>query len=400
MKEAFYERQLAEIVRNASAHFPALLLTGPRQVGKTTLLESIAEPERRYVTLDDFDARSLAQNDPGLFIQSYRPPLIIDEIQYAPELFSYIKMVIDQEKTNGLFWLTGSQKFHLMKGVSESLAGRVAILDMLGLSQSEIETRASKEPFHLRKEFKATSSLETVYERIYRGSFPRVLNHGQRDLFYRSYVQTYIQRDIQEILNISNLNSFHNFLQALAARTANLLNFSELSKELGIDNKTVKSWLSALEASGIIYLLRPYHNNLNKRLCKTPKIYFLDSGLCAYLTKWPNAETLAASSMSGAFLETYLFSEILKSYWHRGLEAPLYYYRDTEQREIDLIIEEGDTLYPVECKKTATPSKTASKNFHFIDKLGKKRGHGYVICFVKEAVLLSSEVSAIPVSAI
>lgn len=404
-----YARTLAKAVKEINHTFRVLLLTGPRQVGKTTLLELCADEDRNYVTLDDFEARQMAQNDPGLFIQTYKPPLIIDEVQYAPQLFSYIKIMVDREKKNGMYWLTGSQKFHLMKGITESLAGRVAIIDLLGLSQAELEGRADLvEPFmptpewieRARANLKRPLSLTDVYDRIWRGAFPHVNeeNGADRDRFYRSYVQTYIQRDVKDILNISDENAFHNFLVAVAARTGQMLNFSDLSRDVGISSKTAKSWLSILETSGLVYILHPYYNNLTKRLVtSTPKVYFLDTGLCTYLTKWPDAASLEAGAMSGAILETYLFAEILKSYWHNGKEPHFYYYRDKDQNEIDLVLETGDTLYPVEFKKTGTPSLTASKHFHHLGKLGKKVGHGAVICFVEKDVPLSREVTAVPV---
>lgn len=403
-----YKRTLSRIINEVSHTFPVLLLTGPRQVGKTTLLMSCAEEGRHYVTLDDLDIRQMAQQDPGLFIQTYPAPLMIDEVQYAPQLFSYIKMIVDREKKQNMFWLTGSQKFHLMKGVTESLAGRVAILDLLGLSQAELNGRADKtDPFiptrawieHARMTTKPLSLME-IYEQIWRGSFPRVNDPSgpQRELFYRSYVQTYLQRDVKDVLNISDETVFYHFLVAVAARTGQMLNYADLARDVAIDNKTVKSWLSVLETSGLIYLLKPYYRNVTKRLVKAPKLYFLDTGFCAYLTKWPDAASLEAGAMSGTILETYLFSEILKSYWHNGVEPHFYYYRDIDQKEIDLVIETGDSFYPVEFKKTATPSNTASKHFMMLEKLGKKVGHGAVICFVPEAIPLSKDVTAIPVS--
>lgn len=404
-----YNRTLSKVVKEISNNFPVLLITGPRQVGKTTLLEMCAGSDRGYVSLDDFDVRQLAQNDPGLFIQTYKPPIIIDEIQYAPQLFSYIKIVVDRAKKNGLYWLTGSQKFQLMQGITESLAGRVAITDLLGLSQAELNNHAYQSTPFLpnpvwieNNKFKANklSQLKDIYQQIWQGSFPRV-NESKgsiRDIFYRSYIQTYIQRDVKDILNISDETSFYKFLTAIAARTGQLLNYADLSRDVAIDNKTAKSWLSVLQTSGLVYLLPPYHNNINKRLVKTPKLYFLDTGLCTYLTRWPDATSLEAGAMSGAILETYLFSEILKSYWHNGQEPYFYYYRDMDQKEIDLIIESGDTLYPIEFKKTATPSLTASKDFHLLEKLGKKVGSGAVICFVEKDVALSRNVTAIPIA--
>jgi len=403
-----YQRTLQQTIHTISAGFPVLMLTGPRQVGKTTLLEMCSEGARTYVTLDDLDARSLAQRDPALFLQTWQPPVTIDEIQYAPQLFSDIKIMVDRDKRNGLFWLTGSQKFHLMRGITESLAGRVAIVDLLGLSQAELCGRAAaSRPFLPTPQWIAQAGqtaqeqpkrLKDIYRSIWLGSYPRLLEQGERsrDLFYRSYVQTYIQRDVQDVLKVSDQMAFNRFLGAVAARTGQLLNYASLARDVEVDNKTVKSWLSILEASGLVYLLQPYHRNLTKRLVKTPKLYFLDTGLAAYLTKWPDAASLEAGSMSSAILETWLFAEILKSYWHNGLEANLFFYRDTDQREVDLLLEVGDTLYPVEFKKTASPSQNVARQFTPLDKLGKTIGPGAVICFVERDIPLSQTVTAIP----
>jgi predicted AAA+ superfamily ATPase len=404
-----YQRTLARTIRAVSENFPVLLLTGPRQVGKTTLLEMCIRGKRAYVTLDDLDARHLAQNDPALFLQTWKPPVIIDEIQYAPQLFSAIKVIVDREKQNGLFWLTGSQKFHLMRGITESLAGRVAIVDLLGLSQAELLGRAaSARPFVPTPEWIArarksaaggSGRLMDIYRRIWLGSYPRLNEQGPdaRNLFFRSYIQTYIQRDVQDVLKVSDHLAFNRFLGAVAARTGQLLNYANLARDVDIDNKTAKSWLSILETSGLVFLLQPYHRNLTKRLVKTPKLYFLDTGLAAYLTKWPDAASLEAGSMSGALLETWLVAEILKGYWHNGLEAPIYFYRDTDQREVALVIETGDTLHPVEFKKTASPSIGAKRQFSVVGKLGKTMGHGAVLCFVERDVPLSPDVTAVPV---
>ncbi|MGF1548473.1 MAG: ATP-binding protein [Thiotrichales bacterium] len=409
-----YPRTLGQTIHAVSGQFPALLLTGPRQVGKTTLLEMCAQAEaagtRGYVTLDDLEARSLAQRDPVLFFQNWPPPLIIDEIQYAPQLFSVMKIMIDRDPRNGLFWMTGSQKFHLMRGITESLAGRVAILDLLGFSHAELTGRATaSRPFVPTQAWIAgarsrsgspPARLTDIYQRIWLGAYPRLIEQGSaaRAVFYRSYVQTYIQRDVQDLLRVSDQTAFNRFLTAVAARTGQLLNFANLARDVDIDNKTVKSWLSILETSGLIYLLPPYHTNLTKRLVKTPKLYFLDTGLASYLTKWPDAASLEAGSLSGAILETWLVAEILKSYWHNGHEAPLHFYRDTDQKEIDLLIGSGDTLYPVEFKKTASPSRDGVRRFATLGKLGKEIGPGAVVCFVERDVPLSRDVMAIPVS--
>jgi predicted AAA+ superfamily ATPase len=405
-----YKRTLEKTVKEISKTFPVLLITGPRQVGKTTLLEMCQEKDRGYVTLDDLDIRQIAQNDPGLFIQTYKAPLIIDEVQYAPNLFSYIKMEVDKYKKDGMYWLTGSQKFHLMKGITESLAGRVAIVDLLGFSQAEINGYSQKQiPFIPIKEwiaknhFKGSKKVMDVYNQIWLGSYPKANNYidkKTRERFYSSYIQTYINRDVKDILNVSDNTTFYNFISAVAARTGQLLNYSDIARDVGIDVKTSKSWLSVLETSGLVYLLRPYFSNLTKRLVKAPKLYFLDTGLCTYLTRWIDPESLEKGAMSGAILETYMFIEILKSYWHNGLEEHFYYYRDADQKEIDLIIETGDTIYPIEFKKTATPSISATKNFVVLEKLKKKLGHGAIICLREDHIPLSRGVDAIPVGCI
>jgi len=396
------------MVMQASKSFPVLLVTGPRQVGKTTLLEACATKDRTCITLDDFEERSLAQNDPTLFLQTHKPPLLIDEVQYAPALLSAIKIIVDKEKKPGQFWLTGSQKFDLMKGITESLAGRVAILDLLGLSQAEIEDRADTvEPFlpttawldRARQKALPAKKMMDIYQNIWLGSYPKMVLDPliSRELFYKSYVQTYIQRDVKDILKITDTQAFHRFLRAIAARTGQLLNYSDIARDVDIDHKTAKSWLSILETSGLVYLLQPYHSNVSKRLLKTPKIYFLDTGLCSYLTQWPSAASLESGAMSGAILESYVLIEILKSYWHQGQSAYFYYYRDSDQKEIDLLIEQGDTLYPIEFKKTASPGRNAYKHFPILEKLNKTLGHGAVLCLREKDIALSANVDAIPI---
>ena len=400
------DRTLAQAIRQISENFPVLMVTGPRQVGKTTLLEMCSEGPRAYVTLDDLDMRQLAQQDPALFLQTWPAPVTIDEVQYAPQLFSAIKMAVDKDPCNGHYWLTGSQKFQLMQGLTESLAGRVAIVDLLGLSQAERQGRAHQsQPFLPTSDWIAQAraaaqpqSLQSLYAQIWLGAYPRLQTQGaqSRDVFYSSYVQTYVQRDVRELLKVSDPLSFHRFLGVVAARTGQLLNYTQLANEVDIDTKTAKAWLSVLEASGLVYLLQPYHRNLTKRMIKSPKLYFLDTGLAAYLTKWSSPESLEAGSMSGAILETWAIAEILKSYWHNGKEAPLYFYRDTDQKEIDLLIESDDTIYPIEIKKTATPSTQASKAFAAAGYLGKTVGSGAVLCLTLRDVPLTAGVTAIP----
>lgn len=403
----YFPRTLEFFLKQADKQFPVLLVTGPRQVGKTTVLQHLGQTERTYVTFDDPVVAQLAREEPALFLQRFKPPLLADEIQYVPELLPYIKMQVDQSHRPGDFWLTGSQQFQLMKGVSESLAGRVGIVSLLGLSQKEQQRLAAEaEPFLptpeqlvRRAKISPTLSLQEVYQTIWRGSFPAMWTSSiNRDLFYGSYLQTYLQRDIRDLANIGDAHVFLKFLRSAAARTGQLLNLSDMARDVGVSPTTAKHWLAVLEASGIIFLLEPYHNNVTSRLVKSPKLYFLDTGLCAYLTEWSTPETLEAGAMSGAILETFIFTEILKSYWHNGKRAPLYYYRDKDKKEIDLLIVQDDIIYPLEFKKTANPNKSAIQHFAVLEKFDKQIGSGAIICLTQTMLPVSVTVNAIPVS--
>lgn len=401
----YLTRTLEKILRESSASFPAVLVTGPRQVGKSTLLEHCALESRRAVSLDHPAVRAKAKADPELFFQAYPPPLLIDEIQYAPELFPFIKIQADRAKKSGMFWMTGSQQFSMMKNVSESLAGRVAILDMLGLSQSEIAGVANAGTFLdslLDKTPRAhgkSVELRGLYQTILRGSFPALYEKPatKTGVFYSSYVKTYIERDIRSLLDISQESTFLKFLSVVAARTGQTVNYSDMSRDLGLSPNTVRSWISLLESSRLVYMLRPYYSNLTSRVVKTPKLYFTDTGLCSYLTGWTSPETLEAGAMNGAMLETYVVMEIVKSFWHRGLEAPIYFYRDKEKNEIDVVIEADGFLHPVEIKKTANPSLKDIRHFKLLDNTKLKRGRGAVICLASERLPLTRDVAVMNV---
>lgn len=404
----YIQRAIEDRIRTASEQFPVILVTGPRQVGKTTLLKHLCGGKRRYVTFDDLTLRALANEDPVLFLQRYPPPVLIDEIQYAPGLLPYIKMAVDDSGLQGSFWLTGSQHFHMMKGISESLAGRVAIVNLLGLSRREITGRdihidpflPSSSLLKIRMKDAVPETIETVYRKIWLGAFP-ALHTGvvkEREVFYRSYLQTYIMRDVHDLTRVGDEERFVRFVRACAARTGQMLNVAELARDVDISAPTAKAWLSILTATFQIALLQPYHTNITRRLVKTPKLYFLDTGFCSYLTEWTSPETLAAGAMGGAIFETYVFSELLKSWWHRMRSPNLYYYRDKDCREIDLIFEQDQTLYPVEIKRNATVQRQWARLFSMLDRMPRQVDYGGVICLCKEEVPLSDKISALPLS--
>jgi uncharacterized protein len=404
----YISRTLENFLGQVTQQFPVILLTGARQVGKTTLLRHLSPEDRVYVTLDDPLVLSLAKNDPPLFLQRFPPPVLIDEIQYAPELLPYIKMAVDQQRQPGMFWLTGSQPFHLMQGVSESLAGRVGVVQLLGLSRREMLGQAHRDsPFLPTPDLLAhrlgtggSLPLKELYRLIWRGAFPAVaLNQAlERDFFYNSYLQTYLQRDLRDLAKVGDEMAFLRLLRGAAARTGQFLNLSELARDADVAVNTAKNWFSILQTSGLIYLLEPWHSNLTKRLVKTPKLYFLDTGLCTYLTEWSSPETLEAGAMAGPVLETWMIAELLKSYWHAGRRAPFYYYRDKDQKEIDLLIFQDGVLYPLEMKKTASPSPSAVRHFPVLEKLQHPLGPGGVICLAQQNLPLTRTAQAISVS--
>lgn len=375
----YYERTIEATVRNVSATFPVLLLTGPRQVGKSTLLERIAEPERKRVSLDNPTVRALAQTDPELFLQRYAPPVLIDEVQYAPELFPYIKIIADRRRQPGDFWLTGSQMFRMMKNVTESLAGRAGIIPMLGLSSAEIDGRHpgafEVDVSKLTERLAAAKPMTVteVFERIFKGSMPRLyeIEGVNRELYFESYLDTYLSRDIRDLEQVGDLTAFLNFIRIVAARTATSVNYDSLAQDAGVSGPTAKKWLSILVSCGIVGLIEPYFNNALKRVVKAPRMYFLDTGLCAHLMGWGSAAVLEASAMSGAFFETWVVSEIWKSYLNVGKRPPLFFYRDSNKKEIDLIIYQDGVVYPIEIKKGAAPAN-ATKNFSVLAPIEKE----------------------------
>ncbi len=393
------KRETENIIKTASREFKVVLVTGPRQVGKTTILKEINQGKRNYVSLDNLNMRKRAIEDPQLFLQTYGTPLIIDEIQHAPNLFPYIKEIVDNSNENGLFWLTGSQQFKLMKNVSETLAGRVGIIEMNSLNYAEKSEKLSA-PFNPEslKEKYVFAELN-IFKNIFEGGMPKlVVDKVDRDLFFDSYIKTYLERDVRDSAQVGDSLSFYKFLISIAARTGEQLNYTTIADDCGVSVPTVKNWISILVASGIIYLLEPYSNNVLKRTTKMPKIIFMDTGLCAYLMNWPSAETLENSSIAGHFLETYVISEIIKQYKNNGKRLNIYYYRDKDKNEIDMILEEGNVLYPYEIKKTANPTKEMIKNFSILEKTKKQINSGGLICFYPTKEKLDDKHYIIPIS--
>jgi len=375
----FYERTIESSLRSISETFPVLMLTGPRQVGKTTILLKLAEPERKVVSLDDPTVRAFAKSDPEMFLQRYSPPVLIDEVQYAPELFSYIKVYVDRHKRCGDYWLTGSQTFHMMKNVTESMAGRVGVVRMLGLSNSEIAgTRFppfAVEPQELIARMNTAPAMDMgeVYARIFKGSMPKLYESPDvnREKYFESYLETYITRDVKALSQVGDELAFLKFISIVAARTATNVNYDALANETGISAATAKQWLSILVSSSLVALIPPYFNSALKRVIKAPRMYFLDTGLCAYITRWNTPEVLESGAMAGQFFETWVVSEIYKSHINNGKLPSLYFYRDSNKKEIDLILWEGGTVYPIEIKKSAYP-KDATRHFSVLNPIAKE----------------------------
>lgn len=408
----YITRHMEKPVMELNEQYPVLLLTGPRQVGKTTMLEHLIEVEgkgRKKVSLDDLTLRELAKTDPKMFFQLYQPPLLIDEVQYAPELFPYIKIMVDERHQPGDFWLTGSQLFKMMEGVQESLAGRVALLHLSPLSQSEIMKRPPEPPFSLelpllseRQNGRQMLNTPEVFQHIHQGGMPALVTgtYSNASIFYSSYIDTYMERDVRRLSNDIDSLKFLRFLRSVAARTSQQVNYKGIADDAEIDQTTAKNWLHVLEALGIIFLLEPHSNNVLKRTVSTPKLYFYDSGIVCYLTRWSSPETAMEGAMSGALLENYTVAEIIKTYQNAGQEPFLYYYRDKDAREIDLILERDGKLFPIEIKKMASPPKKLTKVFDLIDKSPLQRGTGAILCMADQLGAFDQNNLIVPISLI
>ena len=399
----YIKRSAENVIKKQEKIFKAILITGARQVGKTTILKNL-KSNVNYITLDDMILNQLAKEDPNLFLKSNKKPLIIDEIQYAPDLLRYIKIELDKSEEKAMFYLTGSQQFHLMKDVSESLAGRVGILNLLGLSLREIKEIEFNNPFipteeyfTQREKYNKEISYSEIWNIIHKGTMPAMYQEeSDFEMFYSMYVNTYIERDVRNLTQVGDTLTFLKFMTAIASRIGQLLNLNTVANEVGISVPTAQRWLSILVSSNIIYLLEPYYNNIMKRAIKTPKIYFLDTGLVSYLTRWKNKDVLEAGNMAGNFFENFVIVEIIKSYYNNGeLRPPLYFYRDKEKREIDLIIEQNGKLHPIEIKKSANPTKDMISNFKVLEKIGEV-GDGGIICMYDKLINLDKKNRVIP----
>lgn len=396
------KRNAEETINNLNNTFKVVLVTGPRQVGKTTLLKSMMPKNMTYISLDDEVLREQAKKNPKGFLEEYSGRLFIDEIQYAPNLLSYIKINVDNSNETGQYWITGSQQFNLMKNVSESLAGRVGILNLNSLSYNEII--GSNNNLFIPGDYKKSEYIDVnkLYEFIFNGGLPEIITRKDlnRDAFYESYINTYIERDIKQLTQVANELSFRQFMVAIATRTGEQLNYSNIAREVGVSDVTIKNWLSILITSGIVYLLEPYMSNKLKRMTHMPKIIFMDTGLCSYLAGWEDARSLQLSSNAGHYLETYIISEIIKKYNSKSKRLNISYYRDKDKNEVDLIIEKNNTIYPFEIKKTSNPTISMIKNFSKLESSGKLIGEGGIICTYDFLMHLDEKNYIIPISSV
>ncbi len=404
---AYIKRTLEKKILEISREYACVLLTGPRQVGKTTMLERLmAGSNRTKVTLDNTDERKLAKTDPSLFLELHPAPVLIDEVQYAPELFSYIKIKVDEGAAPGSYWLTGSQAFRLMDLARESLAGRTAILHMSSLSQGELYGDGAAIPFSLgldalneRKRHLSPCSAAEMYERIWNGSLPghRSGKFTDRDVFYSSYIQTYIDRDVTDMIPGVDKLLYADFIRAAACRVGQMLNIHDIAQDVGVSDDTAKRWLTVMEKSEIIFYLRPYSNNLLKRTVKTPKLYFFDTGLVSYLTRYSSPEILMNGAINGAILENYTVSEIVKTFHNDAKECIFHYYRDKESNEVDLVIESDGELHPMEIKKSVNPGSELAGAFRVLDKGSVPRGTGAILCLREELSAVNRGVYIVPI---
>lgn len=413
------QRAIEDKVQAAARDFKAVLVLGPRQTGKSAMLAHLF-PDRRHVSFEDPFLVDQAKETPNNFLELHAPPVLLDEVQYVPDLFRYLKQVCDRQDQRGLYCLSGSQPGKLLERVSESLAGRVCILELEPLSMREIMEDPFARPFlptmdYVLERRQTVQKPENIWELIHRGGYPALWVNPALDWqqFYASYIKTYLERDVRDLCAVRDLDIFRKFMAAVAVRTGQMVNYADIAAAVERDPMTVRKWLSILEATGIVFLLQPCTPAALKRAIKTPKVYFRDTGLACYLTRWLTLETLEAGTIAGNLFETFVVSEILKSYSNRGIDYRycVSYYRGKDKRkrktngeeveieaEIDLIIEENGVLYPVEIKKNTSEKASAAAAFPVLDKIpGKQRGQGAVISLCPEPGLLRENVLEIPV---
>ncbi len=413
------KRHIENVVERRSKNSKAILLTGSRQVGKSTLYKHLFSNVNQ-VTFDDDLLLAQVEEDMNLFLLNNPCPLMIDEVQKCPSIFNKLKIILDNTDKYGNFYLTGSQKLQLMEGVSESLAGRVSVVELEGLSLREIKGISFDRHFipteaYIREREKSLKEYcQGLWETIHRGSYPELYANPEREWvdFYQSYVKTYLERDVNKLIKAKNHLTFVKFLTCVAARTGQVINYANISSEIGVSEITVKEWISILEKSGIIYILKPYTSSALNRAIRTPKLYFRDTGLCCYLTRWLTPDTLKNGAMAGAMFETFVINEILKSYSNEGLEYDfnVFYYNGKDKKkkkengeeievdgEIDLILQEDGILYPIEIKMSATPKADMASEFDVLDGVpDKKRGMGALICLYDKKLFLRENLIALP----
>ncbi len=402
-KNVYITRSLERVVKRAAGEFPVVVVSGPRQSGKTTLLQRLFPKKYRYVSLEPPDVRRAATRDPRSFLAGFPPPVILDEVQYAPELLPYIKEIVDRRRAiSGQYLLTGSQNLLLMERVTESLAGRAAMLRLLPLSWRERVGRAeAKLPWEVRRKRPPAHgpAYDDLWKALVAGGYPDVVCHPRRDVhqWHRAYVQTYLERDVRTLRQIGDLTQFQSFLHVLAARSAQLLSLSDIARDLGIALNTVKAWLSVLQASFQVVVVRPYYANIGKRLVKTPKVYFTDTGTLCHLVGLLDARHAANGPMGGAIFETAVLSELLRTMVHRGEDARIHFWRTSSGRQVDFLVERRQRLIPIEVKSTTTLRPAMASGIESLRRdLGGRVANGFVIHPGDIELPLTRGVTAIP----
>lgn len=403
----YIHRHLENKFLKMSRFFKAVLVTGARQVGKTTMLKHLSNETRTYVSLDDIDTRTLAKEDPKLFFMRYKPPIIIDEVQKAPELFPYIKIMCDESSDKGLFWLTGSEQYQMMENIAESLAGRIGIMTLYPLSYNELNAVKYDTPIDFslenlleRKKIAKPFDMNTVFEHIWKGGMPDVQTADEeiRDVFFSSYIDTYLMRDVRQTAGITDETKFKKFLIACASNVSEQLNLNNIAAITEISHPTAKNWLSILERLHIVFLLQPYSNNKFKRLAKTPKLYFWDTGLCSYLAKWLTKDTLMNGHDAGHYFENFVVTELIKDLHYSSANYDLTYFRDSNSKEVDLFLESNGTIHPLEIKLSASPNRREVKKYEMLDKNSIPRGNGGIICMTPTVLPIDELNSFIPIN--